>query len=116
MQHEMNLWSQPFSMIQNGEKTIELRLHDEKRQRIRVGDTILFKNADCPEQTLSCRVLALHHFDSFEELYAHLPLLKCGYTASDIASARPEDMDAYYPKEKQAQYCVVGIEIALTDR
>ena len=39
-----------------------------------------------------------------------------GYTASDIASARPEDMDAYYPKEKQAQYGVVGIEIVLLDR
>ena len=115
MQHEMNLCGQPFSMIQSGEKTIELRLLDEKRQRIRVGDTLLFKNADCPEQALSCRVLTLHHFDSFEELYAHLPLLKCGYTASDIASARPEDMDAYYPKEKQAQYGVGRIELVLAD-
>ena len=38
-------------------------------------------------------------------------MLECGYTEEDIDSASPEDMELYYPKEKQAQYGVVGIKV-----
>jgi ASC-1-like (ASCH) protein len=40
---------------------------------------------------------------------------QCGYLPEELALARPEDMDIYYPPEKQAQYGVVGIEIELLD-
>lgn len=112
--HEMQLQPEPFAMIQSGSKTIELRLYDEKRRKIQVGDTILFTNTKNGEH-LSVRVLALSVFDSFEELYRNLPLLKCGYTEEDIASASPDDMDAYYSKEKQKEYGVVGITIVLEE-
>lgn len=36
--HRMKLKASPFSEIQNGSKTIELRLNDEKRQQVQVGD------------------------------------------------------------------------------
>ena len=113
MRHVMNLHPQPFSMIASGEKTIELRLLDEKRQLISVGDTIVFKNSQNPEMTLSCIVRALHVFSSFEELYKALPLDKCGYTQEELSSAKAEDMDVYYPPEKQEKWGVVGIEIEL---
>ena len=35
--HEMRLDPAPFRMIKRGEKTIELRLYDEKRRKIAVG-------------------------------------------------------------------------------
>ena len=79
MTHTMQLQPSPFEMIRNGTKTIELRLFDEKRKKIRVGDTILFTNTTSRE-TLSVRVLELLVFDSFETLYSRLPLLECGYT------------------------------------
>ena len=40
--HEMNLQEAPFRMIKNKTKTIELRLYDEKRRKIKPGDTIEF--------------------------------------------------------------------------
>ena len=52
---------------------------------------------------------------SFEELYNNLPLDKCGYNESNINKANPNDMEKYYPKEKQSQYGVVGIEISLIE-
>lgn len=55
-------------------------------------------------------------FTSFAELYKHLPLLKCGYNDDNINAASPDDMDIYYPKEKQNQYGVVGIEISLLSK
>ena len=46
-----------------------------------------------------------------QQFIKNLPLLKCGYTEKDIATASPDDMDFYYSKEKQEKYGVVGIEV-----
>ena len=43
MTHNMKLNDAPFETIKNGKKTIELRLYDEKRRKIKIGDTICFK-------------------------------------------------------------------------
>lgn len=111
MTHEMNLHDSPFDMIRSGKKIYELRLWDEKRRNIKVGDEILFTRSRGGEDSMRCLVVGLHLFHSFKELYASLPLLKCGYTDKDIATADPSDMDVYYSKEKQSAYGVVAIEI-----
>lgn len=111
MIHEMNLKPRPFTLIADGRKTIELRLLDEKRQKIAVGDTLIFTNTADATMQLRCVVKKLHCFANFAALYAALPLVKCGYLPQELADARPEDMDLYYPPEKQARYGVVGIEI-----
>jgi len=108
--HEMKLNSAPFEMIKSGEKTIELRLYDEKRQQIKVGDIITFTNTSNGEK-MSATVKKLHRFDTFNELYQALPLLLCGYTPEDIDSAHPSDMEQYYSVEEQRKYGVVGIEL-----
>ena len=107
----MNLHPQPFAMIANGTKTIELRLYDEKRRRIRVGDSITFVNTQNPSETVDVSVVRLHLFPSFQELYKHLPLQKCGYRDADLPFASPSDMNAYYSAEQQQRCGVVGIEI-----
>ena len=108
MIHNMKLNDIPFEMIRSGAKTIELRLYDEKRRKIKVGDSICFKSKT---DKLTAIVKALHTFHNFEELYAALPLDKCGYTADEIATASPDDMLEYYSKEQIERYGVVGIEI-----
>ena len=110
MTHNMKLNDRPFEMIKNGEKTVELRLYDEKRRKIKVGDTICFKSKT---DKLTATVKALHIFRNFEELYAALPLDKCGYTADELATASPDDMLEYYTKEQIEKYGVVGIEIEI---
>ena len=44
MKHNMRLNHDPFVLIEKGSKTIELRLNDEKRSKIKVGDTIVFED------------------------------------------------------------------------
>jgi ASC-1-like (ASCH) protein len=107
----MNLNPAPFEMIKSGKKTIELRLWDEKRQKLNVGDGILFTNAATGE-ILEKTVVKLHRFDDFEALYRSLPLLQCGYTEADINTASAADMAQYYSAEQQSRYGVVGIELA----
>lgn len=108
--HKMKLNLEPFEMIKSGEKTIELRLYDEKRQQVKEGDQIVFTNTATGE-TLNVIVTKLHRFDTFDELYKSLPLLKCGYTTKNVDKATYIDMEQYYSVEEQKKYGVVGIEL-----
>ena len=111
MIHNFKLKNAPFHLIRSGQKSIELRLYDEKRQKISTGDTIFFTLDGNDKEKIKTKVLKLHIFSSFEELYAALPLDKCGYTSENIASAKPTDMSIYYSPEEEKKYGVIGIEI-----
>ena len=113
MLHCMRLNRGLFEKIKSGSKTIEMRLFDEKRQRISVGDFIEFSSADNLPEKIQTRVTALHRFSSFEELYSAFPKEKLGYSHSDTADAH--DMEEYYSLDKQKEYGVVGIELRMTD-
>lgn len=111
MTHIIRLNPLPFKMIASGEKTIELRLNDEKRRKLNRKDLITFVNTEDNRKTLKTEIVNIYKFKSFEELYADLPLLKCGYTKEDVKTASPEDMLAYYSAKQQEKYGVLGIEI-----
>lgn len=110
MTHYMNLVPSAFYKIADGSKTIELRLNDEKRQKINMGDTIVFrctKNGDC----ITAKVKGLHKFPNFEELYKALPLNLCGYSQSELETAHHTDMEEYYSKEQIEKFGALGIEL-----
>lgn len=111
MQHIMRLNPSPFAMIESREKTIELRLNDEKRRKLNRKDLITFVNTEDSIKTITAEVIDIYKYKSFKELYAVLPLLKCGYTKEDVKTASPEDMLAYYSAKQQEKYGVLGIEI-----
>lgn len=110
MKHEMKLNNEPFTSIKNGYKTIEMRLYDEKRRLIKVGDTIEFTNRTTNER-LTVEVVKLYMFNNFEELYKRFDKMLLGYKEYEEAS--PNDMNIYYSNEEQEMYGVVGIEIKL---
>ena len=113
MRHLLHLRREPFQQVSSGQKTIELRLYDRKRQKIAVGDEICFMLEDLADRTLTAKVKALHRFGSFEELYANLPLDQCGYDEETIKTASWHDMEQYYPLDIQKQFGVLGIEFEL---
>lgn len=108
MTHFMKLKNEPFMSIKNGLKTIEMRLFDEKRKQIKVGDTIEFTNIVSLEK-LKVKVINLHKFKNFEELYSHFNKTQLGYKQTEIAS--PNDMNQYYTNDDIHKYGVLGIEI-----
>lgn len=114
MTHRMKLQPRAFNLIVTGRKTIELRLYDEKRKKIAVGDTIIFSNTENSSEQFSALVKNLYIFASFKELYQALPLNKCGYSQSEILQASPNDMTTFYSLSQQKQYGVIGIEIEST--
>ncbi len=110
MIHYMNLVPSAFNKIADGSKTIELRLNDEKRQRINVEDTVVF-NCKSTNDIIRAQVVGLHKFSDFEELYKALPLEKCGYSKAELDTARYTDMEQYYTKEQIKKYGALGIEL-----
>ena len=106
----MKLHATPFATIRAKTKTVEMRLYDEKRQALRVGDLLRFINADTGEILLT-KIIALHVHPTFDELYEKIDKIALGYAANEPAS--PQDMLAYYSREEIEKYGVVGIEIRL---
>ena len=105
---DMKLQNGPFESIKAGSKNIEMRLYDEKRKQIKVGDKIVFTNVDTNEK-IEVTVIGLHIFSNFEGLYKHFDKKSLGYFENEIADFK--DMEKYYSKEEQDKYGVVGIEI-----
>lgn len=112
MVYNMRLNNEPFELIKNGTKTIELRLNDEKRSLIKTGDIVLFTNR-ITKEVIKTRVIRLHKYDSFEELFKHFNSQSLGYLNND---PNPKDMELYYSKEDQKKYGVLGIEIELLNK
>ena len=68
MIHKMKLAAEPYELVKAGIKTIELRLNDEKRQKIVPGDIIIFINNETKHQiTVTCT--NLYKYDCFEDLF-----------------------------------------------
>lgn len=69
--HQLTLATEPFNAITSGNKTIESRLYDEKRQKIQIGDQIIFTNRDNPSQTATVKVIGLLRYATFHDLFSH---------------------------------------------
>lgn len=106
----MRLNEEPFRKIKSGSKTIEIRLNDEKRSKLQIGDIIEFENRMSKEK-IQVKVINLHFFKSFEDLYKKFDKVSLGYDEDDAAKA--SDMRKYYSKSDEEKYGVVGIEIML---
>ena len=114
--HDMSLRESPFRAVASGKKVIEIRLFDEKRRKIRIGDRIRFTLSGGTE-TVTVLVVGLHTFPSFEALYASLiPVVGAvglGYADGEIP--HPEDMLDYYSEDSITRYGVIGIEIRVRE-
>ena len=108
MLHEMKLKSQPFAQMKAGKKRVELRLYDEKRRKVKAGDTLRFTEIETGE-TLLAQVTAVKTFASFQALYAAYDKIELGYEQGEPAD--PKDMEQYYAPEEIARYGAVGIEL-----
>lgn len=111
MKHFMNLQPKYFNYIKKGTKRIELRLYDEKRAAINIGDDIDFSNGDS-EDVVHAEVIGLLRYANFKDLFADFEI----ESLADKSMSKEELIDVlgkFYPKEKQEEYGVLGIRIKL---
>ena len=110
--HHMKLKPSPFAAIKNGKKTLELRLNDEKRKKIKIGDTIVFTQIETGE-TLRAVVLDIRKYPDFEAMYAAEDSIAMGYSEGETAD--PQDMKQYYEENEIKKYGTLAIEIRRID-
>lgn len=108
MRYEMKLWPDSFNAIKEKLKTIEMRLNDEKRAVIKMGDTIEFTNSSTNEKII-CEVINRYEYATFEDLYSHHDKISIEYKENEKAD--PKDMFNYYSLESITKYGVLALEI-----
>ena len=110
--HEMKLQPKYYNFIINGTKRIEIRLNDEKRQKIKIGDIIEFKKETELSESFKVKVVGLLRYDSFENMFKDFDIS----VLSDKSMTKEELIDVleqFYTKENQLKYGVLGIRIEL---
>lgn len=112
MVHIMRLKPKYFNFILNGTKRIEIRLNDEKRQKIKVGDRIKFiKDPDVGE-SFTVNVVDLLKYDSFFDMINDLDISLLAdklMTKDELLTC----LEGIYSKEDECKYGVLAIKIAL---
>ena len=112
MEHEMKLQPEYYNFILNGTKRIEIRLFDEKRQQINIGDIIKFLKEPELSESFNAKVVGLLRYNTFEEMFRDFDisiLSDKSMTKEELISV----LEQFYTKEKQEQYGVLGIRIEL---
>lgn len=112
MIHEMKLQPKYYDYILKGTKRIEIRLNDEKRQAIKLGDKIKFLKEPNLNESFEVKVIGLLKYSSFEDLFKDFDisiLSDKSMTKDELISV----LEEFYPKEKQCQTGVLGIRIEL---
>lgn len=107
MLHKMKLNESPFERIKNGSKTIEFRLYDEKRQKVKIGDKIEFLKLPDLQEKMLVDVTGLFKENTFCELFKKL------YNNEEEIREKTNHMYEIYPREKEIKYGVLGIKIKI---
>lgn len=107
MIHEMKLNESLFERIKNGTKTIEFRLYDEKRKKVKIGDKIEFSKLPDLQEKILVDVLDIYRDETFENLFKKI------FTDKNEIARKTKSMYQFYSKEQEKQYGVVGIRIKL---
>src|SRR3989344_430561 len=113
MEHQMKLYESPFNRIKLGKKRVEIRLFDEKRQSLDLGDIITFSKLPDLEENLSVEVIGLLRYRTFQELVDDFQMNYFGYPDDHDKRAFVESIYKIYSKEEEKKYGVLGIRIKL---
>jgi ASC-1-like (ASCH) protein len=103
----MKLDAQAFDRLAGGDKTLELRLYDDKRRLLRVGDEITFTNNG---REVVTEINGLLIYATFKRLITDVPAQWLGYEEADKPYLKSSMYEIYTP-EQEATYGVLGIRM-----
>lgn len=98
-----------FDLIENGSKDVEVRLYDEKRQQLKIGDELLFLKRPDDIEKIRVRVVDLKHYNSLVELVDNYEMKRIYYEDCNKEDYILE-MQRFYSISDQEKYGVLAIE------
>lgn len=118
--HESKLKEPHYSHIQEGKKIYEVRVNDDKRRQMKVGDTWIFSHNDEPDKPkIKTKIVEIKTYKTFEEaindtdLSQLLPDVKSVKEAVKLYEGFPHDEGTY--KEGAIKYGVVRFKLQLLE-
>ena len=106
--HHMKVQTKYYNLLKSGKKVVELRLFDEKRQQIKIGDEIAFSNLSDTNDSFVAQVINLHRAESFNKLCQIITPAQAGFTSKEELITVLQE---FYTPDSQKKYGVLGIEI-----
>ncbi len=108
----MGLYGEYFKAIKEGNKKIEVRLNDEKRRKVNVGDTIEFIKVPEQDETLQVKVTDLKIYDTFQAMYEDIPFQDFGCEGWTMQEMIDGTYEIYTP-EQEKEWGTLAITIKI---
>ncbi len=108
---KMKLNNNPFNLVKDGHKTIEVRLNDEKRRLLNIGDHIEFTNIKTNER-IKVVVIDLLKYKTFKELFNNYEPFYFGGNNKEILL---NNIMSYYSIAQEKKFGVLGIKIKIIE-
>lgn len=112
MEMIIHLDSDIFDIVKNERKNVEIRLNDEKRQKLNVGDTLIFLKRPNEDEELRGTITNLVYFNNFSEVVDNYPMERIyldNYKKEEFIKL----LGRFYSEEEVKEYGVVAIEFEL---
>jgi len=110
MNHRMRLYSAGFYGIKEGKQVIEVRLLDEKRRLLNLGDVITFSLLPDLNERVQTQVVGLLRYSSFQELFTDISLSDWNAQGWTVERAVDRCREIYSMADEE-RYGVLGIRL-----
>lgn len=101
-----------FDIVLNKDKDVEIRVNDEKRRKLNIGDTLVFLKRDNEEEKITAKVTNLVYFNNFLEVTDYYDMKRI-YLEDTTKEDYINLMKQFYNDEEVNKYGVVAIEFKL---
>lgn len=108
MEMKVHLHPDVFEIVRLGKKDIEVRINDEKRRKLKVGDTLVFLKRPNDDEEIRAKVVGLEYYDYFNTLVDNYEMGRI-YLSNYTKEEYLEEMKRFYTREEQEKYGVVAI-------
>lgn len=108
MEMIIHLHPDVFEIVKTGIKDVEVRVNDEKRRKLKVGDTLIFSKRPLEDEKIKAKVKKLDYYESFIELVDYYDMERI-YLKNYTKEMYLKEMERFYTKEEQEKDGVVAI-------
>lgn len=109
---DMSLNHQPFLTVKDGTKKVEIRLNDEKRSQLKVGDGIHFTDLETGE-TVDVKVVKLEYFTSFVALFEKYSGTIIGSPEDETVEELDRENQQIYSRAREKRFGALAITIKI---
>lgn len=116
MNYTMAMFEDAFEKVKNGSKIFDVRINDDKRKNIKIGDTITYYNLSDIEETVTVQVSNRTRFDTFRQAYMSEKNMRVfGGEITDDTETMLKKAYRIYSKNEEIKYGIIVFKTELIE-